>query len=185
VSLRRFILETVDPETECIVRDVSFETECVEELRAIVDAEATEEDFVHGFDLDQEEVNEICKRFRIRFDSGTFPVSLRSSQWFDQLPYKLHTNRELSMMLSGRKPFAYFADSYPANADFRLPEHLFDRYVEAGLFVKREYILLNPHQREVENRWGTRVVLYAQKHEEWRMEAFAVLLKYGNESRLE
>jgi hypothetical protein len=32
------------------------------------------------------------------------------SEWLRQLPYLVHTNRELGLMLRGYKPLAYFMD---------------------------------------------------------------------------
>jgi hypothetical protein len=178
MSTRRFVLEAIDPATECPAVEVSFEVEDIDDLRAIVDPQATFEDFENGYDLNREETDQISKRFGIKFDPGSFLVTLRTARKTDELPYKVHTNRELAMMLAGTKPFAYFADSYPASPHFKLPEHLFAPYVTEGRFIKREYVI--PRERQItpygEVR-GTRMVLYALKHEEWRIEAFILLQK--------
>ncbi|MFK4491947.1 hypothetical protein [Bradyrhizobium sp. USDA 336] len=37
------------------------------------------------------------------------------SEWRRQLPYQVHTNRELGLMLQGTKPLAYFTISLAVN----------------------------------------------------------------------
>ena len=187
---KRFILEATDPTTECIVIDVAFEVENLQDLRAIVDAQATDEDLQRGYDLNHKEVQQIRETFGIKFDPGSLRASLRSAQRIDELPYKVHTNRELAMMLAGTKPLAYFTDIYPGSSDFALPEHLFDPYVADGRFVKKVFIV---SAREAAGSSGTiqqtRFVAYALKREEWRIEAFTLLQriarKYGWDDGLE
>ena len=64
------------------------------------------------------------------------PESLRC------LPYLVHTNRELGLMLQGIKPLAYFA--YLGQED--VPDcmaryfRMFDRHVLAGRFVKQVHV---------------------------------------------
>ncbi len=58
------------------------------------------------------------------------------------LPYVLHTNRELGLMLSGKKPLAMFADRkgcFPEVVSRYL--RLFDRQVVASKLVRRDYFV--------------------------------------------
>ena len=93
------------------------------------------------------------------------------------LGYALHTNRELGMMLKGQKPLAMFSDRYG-----RFPEvvirylRLFDRYVERGLLIKREYVEL----RQLASSRYVHVVLYAAPREQWRIEAMQALRWRGD-----
>lgn len=84
-------------------------------------------------------------------------------------PYPIHTNRELELMLEGKKPFAAFVDVHPKNHDAEvIPEKDFAPYVEKGTFVRHEHITFGlPH--------GTRRVLYALPNEQWRIHAHLLL----------
>jgi len=57
------------------------------------------------------------------------------------LPYLVHTNRELGLMLRGQKPMACFMD-FPEIMPECVVRYLrmFDRYVEQGRFSKRLHI---------------------------------------------
>lgn len=86
------------------------------------------------------------------------------------LPYRVHTNRELGMMLRGEKPLAVFYDGvgfFPAVVERYL--RMFDRHAAAGRFVKREYVVRDGHVR------GTHSILYALADEAWRIDAMIEL----------
>jgi hypothetical protein len=88
------------------------------------------------------------------------------------LPYQIHTNRELGLMLRGVKPLAVFSDWYDRRSDV-LERYLrfFDRYVSEGKFARREYVQW--HRR---GGWrGAHVFLYALPEEEWRIDAMIEL----------
>ncbi len=91
-------------------------------------------------------------------------------------PYPIHTNRELELMLEGKKPLAAFVDVHPQNHDAEvIPEKDFAPYVEKGTFVKREHITIGlPH--------GTRRVLYAVPSEEWRINAYLLLFEIAEKA---
>ena len=77
----------------------------------------------------------------------------------EPLPYLVHTNRELGLMLAGRKPLACFSDGYGHFPGAVLRYfRLFDRHVAAGRLIKREYVQL----RGVDH---IHVVLYALPQE--------------------
>ena len=84
------------------------------------------------------------------------------------LPYLLHTNRELGLMLAGKKPLAEFADG-----SGRFPEvvlrylRLFDRHVAAGRLVRRDHF----HPPENERNYVVHRILFALPEEEWRISA--------------
>ena len=87
------------------------------------------------------------------------------------LPYTIHTNRELGMMLRGAKPLACFSDVYGTFPVAVLRYlRLFDRHVYAGRFVKCEYVTIQkgqPHRLHV--------ILYALSTEQWRVDAMIEL----------
>jgi len=93
------------------------------------------------------------------------------------LPYQVHTNHELGMMLRGEKPLAVFVDGYdnfPTVVERYL--RLFDRRVAAGQFVKREYVVPE-RKRPAVLGWHT--ILYALPEEEWRIDAMIDLRLSG------
>jgi hypothetical protein len=91
-------------------------------------------------------------------------------------PYTLHTNRELGMMLRGEKPLAVFSDGLDYFPDVVLRYlRLFDRHVEAGRLVKRDYVSPDPGARV--KGWHT--ILYALPDEAWRIDAMIELRLSG------
>jgi len=82
----------------------------------------------------------------------------------DDVPYELHTGRELEFMLQRGKPFAHFCDEYPAEPrEDIVPETVFAPYVAQGIFEKREFVepLFGPSPTGRPNIKGIRYVLYA------------------------
>jgi hypothetical protein len=97
----------------------------------------------------------------------------------DELPYKIHTNRELTLMLSDCKPLAAFVEDYPRETVHEVvPESKFEPYVLSGRFVKREKTYRSATctdpQRDGARR-SIRRVLYAQPTEAWRIDAYLLL----------
>jgi len=91
----------------------------------------------------------------------------------EDLPYQLHTNRELGMMLRGEKPLAVFVDGYDKFPQVvRRYLRLFDRHVAAGRFVKREYVLPDNSHPPV---LGWHTIIYALPQEQWRIDAMIEL----------
>ena len=90
------------------------------------------------------------------------------------LPYRLHTNCELGMMLRGEKPLAVFCDGYGFFPDAVVRYlRMFDRHVTTGRFVKREYVV--PDLSRGPNLLGWHTLLYALPEEEWRIDAMIAL----------
>ena len=91
------------------------------------------------------------------------------------LPYRLHTNCELGLMLRGEKPLAVFTDGYcwfhPVTLRYL---RLFDRHVETGRFVRRDYVV--PDRSRGPHLLGWHTILYALDSEEWRIDAMIALL---------
>lgn len=86
------------------------------------------------------------------------------------LPYLVHTNRELGLMLAGKKPLASFADGRD-----RFPEvvsrylRLFDRHVASGKIARFDHFS--------EASWGDcHHILFALPGEEWRFQAMLDLV---------
>jgi hypothetical protein len=93
------------------------------------------------------------------------------------LPYLVHTNRELGLMLAGKKPLASFID-----VKDHFPEivirylRMFDRHVAGGRIIRRDHFSeLQGPQSYVCHR-----ILFALPGEEWRIQALIDLMS-GNE----
>ena len=87
-----------------------------------------------------------------------------------ELPYRLHTNRELGMMLRGEKPLAVFVDGYDRfPAAVRRYLACFDQLVREGLFLKREYVV--PDSTISGGCKGWHTIIYSLPAEAWRIDA--------------
>lgn len=95
------------------------------------------------------------------------PESLRS------LPYLVHTNRELGLMLMGTKPLAMFSyiDGYEVDCVLRYLR-MFDRHAAAGRFTRHERV--SPLQQL--NGTLYHQVFYTLPNEDWRVNAMLELL---------
>ncbi|AJA60964.1 MULTISPECIES: hypothetical protein [Bradyrhizobium] len=95
------------------------------------------------------------------------------SEWRRQLPYLVHTNRELGLMLRGTKPLAYFKDFVGHEPDICIRYwRMFDRHVAEGRFIRRELIEACPGAPQLEYR----MLFYTLPGSEWRVDAMLALL---------
>lgn len=110
----------------------------------------------------------------VKLDADRFHAELGTCHPLDELPYEVHTGRELRLMLAGTKPLAVFADAYPGVDDMRIfPTDVFASHVDAGRIVQREYVDLSaPLPPPVR---GIRVLLYALADQAWRIDAYIAL----------
>ena len=89
-----------------------------------------------------------------------------------------HTNRELELMLDGRKPLAVFCDEISVLPHEEIiPEERFRFYVESGLFVRDEAIFNAGFHAGLGRDAMVKYVLFATKDEAWRIPAFLLLRK--------
>lgn len=89
------------------------------------------------------------------------------------LPYLVHTNRELGLMLQGIKPLSYFAYLGEADQPDSVVRYLrmFDRHVAAGRIEK----LVQTKPTQLPDRFLDRI-FYTLPGEEWRATAMIDLL---------
>lgn len=89
-----------------------------------------------------------------------------------------HTNRELELMLSGRKPLAMFFDEISCLPHEEIiPEERFSPYVENGRFVRSEEIFSAEFHPELGRKAQIKYVFFALAEEAWRIPALALLLR--------
>lgn len=177
MTRRKFVLEFIDQLTDCVSSDCAFEVDDVAALCEVVDPETDDIHPAATYELELEDIEELKQRFDIADSDHRSIARLRSWGSMDELPYKTHTNRELALMLTGEKPFAAFSEYLPSEKGYEcIPESRFAPYVRDGQFSKKEYVTLSKNNRRV------RVVLYARRGEEWRMDAYILLKKTAEKS---
>lgn len=173
----RWIFEIIDPATRCIVHDL--EVHDLARFCEVIDCDPADMEPGAAYELEASEVALVVAAFGIPFEPSGQEGLLRPAGLVDQLPYKVHTDRELLMMLSGAKPLAVFHDSHPSTRPpFEIiPEDVFAPHVAAGRFVSREVIL--PPDDPGRDR-ATRIVCYALPTEQWRIDAYLLLRQAGS-----
>jgi hypothetical protein len=101
-----------------------------------------------------------------------------------EVPYRVHTNYELVLIIEGRKQFARMGgEYYPPNCHF--DESLFDRCVAQGLLHKEvELEEFDEPLRLKDGRVfeGLRTIYYTRKGEEWRIPAWKLISKASRKS---
>ena len=91
------------------------------------------------------------------------------------LPYLVHTNRELGLMLASKKPLAVFVDGRDRWPDSLLRYfRLFDRHVTNGCLIRRD------HYSDAGD-YTAHHIMFALPSEEWRMQAM-IDLRSGAEA---
>ena len=103
-------------------------------------------------------------------------IIIRETSLFqDKLSYKIHTNRELSLMISGRKDFAVFTKQVGENFDVYNGQKFgeFRNIISTKIYLYKE------------NKYYFKYLSEAK----WKLEAYIVLIKtrdlYGNSLHLE
>jgi hypothetical protein len=89
-----------------------------------------------------------------------------------------HTNRELELMLSGRKPLAFFCDEVSQlPQDEIIPEVRFAPHVASGRFVRGEETFAGDFHLKLGRVAQLKYVFFAIAKEAWRRQALALLLR--------
>lgn len=112
-------------------------TDDLDALRLALGVSADEDpDFDYAYDLAEGELDAVSRLFDLLFPRDLGPVRLVSWSPLREVPYLVHTEYELALMLEGRKPLAVFGDAYPSEWFEELIAR-FDPYVAEGRFVRR------------------------------------------------
>jgi hypothetical protein len=170
-------LRAVDPALASIVHEARIDTDR-ETLCTLLDISLEELPPDACFELEPEDARALVQHFQLDFPVGDLPVELHPWHPNDDLPYRVHTGRELALMLAGAKPLAVFVDWDPSAEDERIfPTRAFEPHVASGRLVKREVAQPpGPGALIVQGRpVGMRRVLYAVREEAWRIEAYLLL----------
>lgn len=175
---RWFVLQALDPVTDCPVLEARFDVPDLEALRAVLGSMAEDDpDLGVCYHLDLDEVRAMTGAFGVAFDPGGRDVMLVPWHTIREAPYLVHTGFELALMLEGRKPLAIFSDTDPCEWLDDLMRR-FDPFVEEGRFVRRKVTLAMTEPWVAPD--GTVVdrfqqVYVALRGEEWRIDAFILL----------
>jgi len=165
----KFVIEFIGPSVGCISDEVTFETDDIVGLCEILNLEDCDVSPDLNYWLELSDVEKIKKRFGIMDKTPDTVALLRTWDQLDERPYKIHTNRELVMMLSGEKPFSAFSERCSVESEREYPEKYFDPHAKEGLFVKKIFFTGDGSRK-------TRHILYAKVGEEWRIEAYRLLV---------
>lgn len=167
-----FVVDIYDRETESIVQTYSFDVRDISDLCGMLRIESFEP--WACYELDERDIESLSEAYEIRMERDGLAI-LRLRRDYDEHPYLLHTNRELLLMLEGRKPFSAFVDEdgLSGKPSRFFPEAKFDAFVAAGRFVKHEYF--EPSEIDAEHQ--IRRVLYAVPKEVWRINAYMLLIE--------
>lgn len=92
-----------------------------------------------------------------------------------------HTNRELDLMLQGKKPLAMFIDElsvYPDDEIF--PESQFLPYVQSGQFVQYTTVIQGEYLSALGREAQFKYIFYALAEHSWRIPAMLQLIHIRN-----
>lgn len=162
----RVVVEALDPQTLCIRASAAF---VVLEPRkfcgiALIDNLAEIENT--PWRISSTQLGKLKSQFCFELeDVESDELTVRGWHWLDELPYKTHTRREITMMLQGKKPLAIFSVFTPeGQEDEVFAEQVFDEHVKEGVFVKyQKHVVDEAHPN---GPISIRQVYYALKAEE-------------------
>jgi hypothetical protein len=127
-----FLLKARDPATASSGLEVRFEVKDRAELRALLEMPGDGLGEGTIYELESVSVAKIVQHYGLSFEPGSIPVELHPWRPNDVRPYRVHTGRELALMLAGTKPFAAFSDDYPSlHGLYVIPECEFEPHVAA------------------------------------------------------
>jgi len=169
------VLEEIDGETGSIAETIHFDATDIQNL-------PYSDDLFRGCDiyLEAREATELKRRFGLG-DMGV-RSRIRARVAADDTPYPVHTGRELLMMLQGKKPMAAFSALQIENLGSTVYfDQAFKKYIENGAIKFWKRTLISDKTDSDGNPLKVDYFLYAIPGEEWRAEAYFLLMKMMNE----
>jgi hypothetical protein len=167
------IIEEIDGRTNCIEKSFNFDPKDIEELEALLDIEFSEDPNIeYEYNMSDSDVKSLSKFYNLGIVPKSGAYKLRSRAPFDNLPYTLHTGRELSLMLSGVKPMSYFV--YHEGDESRDPvEEAFERFAPSHNIRRHEYTLILDQRSHRKADY----IVFTLPGEEWRANALILVKK--------
>jgi hypothetical protein len=170
-----FVLQAFDPATQTVCVEWRVRIGDIGQLRSVLSPDSDDDpDLTCLYDSlprqDIEQIGKLCLPPIVPHEA--FTGICRPNLAFDAIPYLVHTNFELPLMLEGRKPLAVFRDAYPSDwfDAFLAP---FIPFVESGQIVQRIIETPMPHlQQHHLDLEGMRDVFFALPKEASRIDAY-------------
>jgi hypothetical protein len=182
---RRFFLQALDSDYGCSVLEAMFEVADLDGLRAILGLDAEDDPELSGnYSLEAGDLIKITKQYGVAFDPGDRIVQLVPWHSLRTVPYMVHTNFELFLLINGTKQFARELELYPPHRHFQ--EELFDRFVSEGVLHKEVFVVPFPAPIKLRDGCtyeGEREVCYTRKGQEWRIPAWRLIRAAFQKSR--
>ena len=95
-----------------------------------------------------------------------------------------HTGRELTLMLSGKKPLAmFYAEIAELPNEVLIPEQAFAPHLTSGAIVRAELTLESGYSALLGRNAHIRYVFFARAQQEWRISAMSLLRESFAKSR--
>lgn len=167
-ELHWFVLKAVSREWGCSILETRFAVSDLAKLQSICGQYGVE-----YLVLDDEVASDIATVFNVPMTCDDCDYGLARCKP-SGVPYFIHTNFELPLMLDGRKPLAVFSDAYPSEILDYLTEP-FAPYVASGQIVSRviEKPLAEPMRGPNGVYFhGTTRAYFAMPDEVWRIDAY-------------
>ena len=174
---QRFFLQAIDPQYGCPVIEAMFIVSDLRDLRQLLGTDADDDPELRcTYWLDGGVLTALSERFGVELKSDGREVTLNRWHSTRAVPYLVHTNYELLLLLDGTKKFARMGGEYPPQQHEN--EESFTSYVARGLLHKE--VEIRPFHAPIttadgRNFEGIRHVYYVLKGEKWRIEAWKML----------
>ncbi len=174
------MLQTVDPVTATASSEVRIRIRDLEKLASILDL--AEDDglllggWYHLSKTQLAKIGALCEPPFIPDQSLTVLCSWHSTR---KLPYLVHTEFELPLMLEGRKPLAFFYDQRGWLDEYLAP---FEPYVVTGELVRQVIDDPSDHGENKPDADCFSRVYFALPSETWRIEAHKLLMAVSAKS---
>lgn len=184
---RQFILQSIDPVLAMPSAEVRVLISDTIKLRAVLGLAENDDPGLRGrYHLSRSEmieVGELCEPQTVPDQMLTVLEPWHSIRC---VPYLVHTNFELPLMLDGRKPLAIFSGSYPNQwlDNYLAP---FAPFVASGRFVRQsDYELFDDETTKSRSLYkGIKTIYFALPSERWRIDAHKLLKQVGQKIWLE
>lgn len=165
-----FVVEIYEENTGCIRELLELRAVEVSLIETVLHIDSFEPH--HAYELESEDITALNCEFALAIDDREWLVMLRRRIPLDDLPYQVHTNRELALMLSGEKPLSVFHLEAPSEDNaYQDIEKFFEPHVASGRLVQREVT----NEGCSQSLDDIRTVLYALPNEAWRIDAYLMM----------
>ena len=174
---RGLFIQNIDPATNCPDEECEFWLPDLVEFCGLLERSPSEESEIEfPLTITESQAVKITLKYGLDFRPRGSLIRLKKRCGDDDLPYKIHTGRELKLMLERKKPLSVFSCSH----SFELSqEKLFDTFLDSGLFVKRTFVQIFFPENTIKDAY--KHIMYAHKSEEWRIDAYILLLQTAEE----